>query len=112
MDNAAWSWAEEVFGQAELGDSRRTRRLVHIAAEAAARPGGRVLEVCRTTALAKVLARLALFTVYSRIAVHAHSPGAHASQRIPNTHSHVYDWSTRGGAGQEILSHAPGEYVP
>ena len=50
MDNAAWSWAEEVFGQAELGDSRRTRRLVHIAAEAAAKPGGRVLEVCRTSA--------------------------------------------------------------
>jgi hypothetical protein len=50
MDNVAWSWAEEVFGQADLGDSRRTRRLVHIAAEAAARPGGRVLEVCRTGA--------------------------------------------------------------
>jgi hypothetical protein len=50
MDNAVRSWAEEVFGQADLGDSRRTRRLVHIAAEAAARPGGRVLEVCRTGA--------------------------------------------------------------
>src|SRR5450631_2074321 len=50
MDDAARSWAEEVFGQADLGDSRRTRRLVHIAAEAAARPGGRVLEVCCTGA--------------------------------------------------------------
>jgi hypothetical protein len=50
MDDAARSWAEEVFGQADLGDTRRTRRLVHIASEAAARPGGRVLEVCRTGA--------------------------------------------------------------
>lgn len=50
MDAAARDWAEEVFGHAELGDSRRTRRLVHIAAEAAARPGGRVLDVCRTSA--------------------------------------------------------------
>lgn len=50
MEDAARSWAEEVFGQADLGDTRRTRRLVHIASEAAARPGGRVLEVCRTAA--------------------------------------------------------------
>ena|SRR6188768_3002278 len=50
MDDAAWSWAEKVFGQADLGDTRRTRRLVHIAGEAAARPGGHVLEVCRTSA--------------------------------------------------------------
>jgi len=50
MDDAALSWAEEVFGHADLGDSRRTRRLVRIAAEAAVRPGGRVLHVCRTSA--------------------------------------------------------------
>ena len=49
-DGRARDWAEDVFGHAELGDSRRTRRLVQIAAEAAARPGGRVLEVCRTGA--------------------------------------------------------------
>ena len=46
----ARDWAEDVFGHAVLGDSRRTRRLVQIAAEAAARPVGRVLEVCRTGA--------------------------------------------------------------
>ncbi|HEY6123392.1 MAG TPA: transposase [Steroidobacteraceae bacterium] len=28
MEDAARSWAEEVFGQADLGDSRRTRRLI------------------------------------------------------------------------------------
>ncbi len=46
----AHDWAEEMFGHAELGDSRRTRRLVQIAGEAAERPGGRVLEVCRSSA--------------------------------------------------------------
>ncbi len=50
MEDAARSWAEEVFGQADLGDTRRTRRLVQIASEAAARTGGRVLEVCRNGA--------------------------------------------------------------
>lgn len=43
-------WAEVTFGHAELGDSRRTRRLVQIAADAAAHPAGRVLEVCRSSA--------------------------------------------------------------
>ena len=43
-------WAEETFGHAELGDSRRTRRLVHLAAEAARHPAGKVLEVCKTGA--------------------------------------------------------------
>jgi hypothetical protein len=49
-NDQARDWAEEVFGHAELGDSRRTRRLVQIAAAAAARPAGRVLEVCRSSA--------------------------------------------------------------
>jgi hypothetical protein len=43
-------WAESVFGHADLGDSRRTRRLVRIATDAARRPGGKVLEVCLTSA--------------------------------------------------------------
>jgi hypothetical protein len=47
---SARDWAEEIFGHADLGDSRRTRRLVRIAADAAERPGGKVLEVCRTSA--------------------------------------------------------------
>lgn len=33
-------WAEEQFGQCELGDKRRTKRLVHYAAQAAANPDG------------------------------------------------------------------------
>lgn len=46
----ARDWAEEVFGRADLGDTRRTRRLVALAAEAAERPGGKVLDVCVTSA--------------------------------------------------------------
>ena len=33
-------WAEEPFGKCELGDRRRTRRLVRYAAQAAADPSG------------------------------------------------------------------------
>jgi hypothetical protein len=33
-------WAEEQFGDCELGDLRRTRRLVHFAAQVAANPNG------------------------------------------------------------------------
>src|SRR5262245_54693629 len=36
------SWAEEEFGEAELGDARRTARLVAFAAAVAARPAGTV----------------------------------------------------------------------
>lgn len=43
-------WAHEEFGHAQLGDARRTVRLVRIAAEAARHPGGRVLEVFRRPA--------------------------------------------------------------
>lgn len=38
-------WAREEFGDAELGDRRRSDRLVAMAAEAARRPGGRVTQV-------------------------------------------------------------------
>jgi hypothetical protein len=39
------AWAEETFGDAALGDRRRTRRLVKAAAELCARPAGRVTQV-------------------------------------------------------------------
>lgn len=44
------SWAEEEFGEADLGDLRRTSRAVALAASIAARPGGRVTEVLKTSA--------------------------------------------------------------
>lgn len=43
-------WAIEEFGQAQLGDERRTARLVVMAAEAARNPGGRVSSVFRRSA--------------------------------------------------------------
>jgi hypothetical protein len=38
-------WARDMFGGAELGDSRRTARLVNIAARAAENPSGKLSEV-------------------------------------------------------------------
>lgn len=46
----AGAWAEQEFGHAEIGDARRTARLVAVAKGAAARPGGRITEVFRTGA--------------------------------------------------------------
>lgn len=44
------SWAEEEFGEADLGDLRRTQRAVALAAAMAARPAGRVTDVLQTSA--------------------------------------------------------------
>lgn len=43
-------WAREHFGGMELGDVRRTARVVEMAYAAARRPGGRVLDVFQTSA--------------------------------------------------------------
>ncbi len=43
-------WALGEFGGAELGDRRRTDRLVALAAEVARKPAGRVTQVCRSDA--------------------------------------------------------------
>lgn len=50
MDSAADTWAIETFGSAELGDERRKRRLIRVAASAAVRPGGTVTGVLPTSA--------------------------------------------------------------
>lgn len=47
---AARDWAYEEFGHAELGDSRRTARLVRMLATIAERPAGKVVEVFRSSA--------------------------------------------------------------
>jgi hypothetical protein len=44
------AWAREEFGDAELGDARRTYRLVRMANRSAMRPAGRVLEVFSSSA--------------------------------------------------------------
>lgn len=43
-------WAVEEFGRCELGDYRRTRRLVRVAAKLAESPAGKVTEVLATSA--------------------------------------------------------------
>jgi hypothetical protein len=45
MDNAESEWASEEFGLAELGDKRRARRLIKLAAAAARQPAGQVTAV-------------------------------------------------------------------
>jgi len=47
---SAREWAEAEFGAARLGDARRTRRLVQLAADVAARPAGIVTRVCESSA--------------------------------------------------------------
>ena len=42
----AKGWAESMFGQCELGDSRRTRRAVDVAARQAAKPDGSIHQIC------------------------------------------------------------------
>lgn len=41
----AWSWSREQFGGVELGDSRRTKRLVALGAGACAHPSGKIAGV-------------------------------------------------------------------
>ena len=47
---ATREWAYEEFGHAELGDSRRTARVVRMVAALAEQPGGKVLDVFRSSA--------------------------------------------------------------
>jgi hypothetical protein len=50
MDRESWQWGREEFGGAELGDARLVRRAVRMAATAASRPRGRILDVFQTSA--------------------------------------------------------------
>lgn len=50
METAALAWAREQFGQAELGDSRRRKRLIALAASAASAPCGTVTGVVKSSA--------------------------------------------------------------
>lgn len=47
VESDASSWAQETFGQCELGDVRRTRRAVDLAAALARHSGGSVMHACR-----------------------------------------------------------------
>jgi len=47
---ATEEWAQSEFGAADLGDKRRTRRLVALAAEVAQAPAGTVTRACQSSA--------------------------------------------------------------
>ena len=47
---SAQRWAQETFGHSQLGDARRTRRMVQMMAAAGGRPDGRISAVFRTPA--------------------------------------------------------------
>src|SRR5579884_1320022 len=49
MDQAL-GWAQSEFGRAQLGDERRTRRLVLLGAELARQPAGTVTRACSSSA--------------------------------------------------------------
>jgi hypothetical protein len=73
---SALEWAEAEFGHAELGDARRTRRLVLLAAEAAERPAGTVMRACASSAAREGAFRL---LENSWVRPEAVSAAAHAS---------------------------------
>ena len=49
-DESCADWARRCFAHARLGDVRRSRRLVTLAAAAAASPAGKITQVCATGA--------------------------------------------------------------
>jgi Transposase DNA-binding/Transposase DDE domain len=52
------AWAEQQFGDCDLGDARRTRRLVQVATQAAARPDGSTPDQSESWAECKAVYRL------------------------------------------------------
>lgn len=66
VDRSSLEWAETEFGEAELGDSRRGRRLIRMAATMALRPAGRICQVFTTSAERQ--------GAYDLVANHALSP--------------------------------------
>jgi hypothetical protein len=80
MSTSSHDWASEEFGAAELGDLRRRRRLVALAARAAERPGGRVTDVFSTVAEREGVYRLLENPGLSHDAVAGAANGA-AAQR-------------------------------
>lgn len=101
-------WAEEEFGGADLGDRRRTRRLVAMAAEVAARPAGTVTRACESSA-----AREGAFRLLENDAVRPEeilrSAQRAAAQRcegrrnvfvaVDGTSLHIVDTTRRKGIG-------------
>lgn len=58
MHDLEAQWAHQTFAHANLGDPRRTRRLVEVAAAVARKPGGTVTSVMKTSAMKEGAFRL------------------------------------------------------
>jgi hypothetical protein len=58
MQSGKQAWADQTFGDAKLGDARRTARLVKVGAQAAARPAGRLTRVFERGAAREAAFRL------------------------------------------------------
>ena len=87
MDDAK-TWADEEFGGAELGDVRRTRALVRVAARVMETPGGTVAGVCRSSS-----ERQAAYDLMSNKAVRPEAllaATASATARRCAEHEYVY----------------------
>jgi hypothetical protein len=87
MDDAK-TWADEEFGGAELGDVRRTRALVRVAARVMEAPGGTVAGVCRSSS-----ERQAAYDLMSNKAVRPEAllaATASATARRCAEHEYVY----------------------
>lgn len=57
MDSGTQSWAEQEFGNANLGDYRRTRRLIQIAEQRGSQPNASITQSCGDNAGAKAAYR-------------------------------------------------------
>ncbi len=57
MNQETQSWAEQEFGNADLGDYRRTRRLVQLAEQRGAQPNASITQSCGDKAAAKAAYR-------------------------------------------------------
>lgn len=57
MGVSAGSWAEAEFGQAELGDARRTQRLIKLASQRGAQPNASIPQECGDKAATKAAYR-------------------------------------------------------
>ena len=57
MDSSTQSWAEQEFGNADLGDYRRTQRLIQLAEQRGSQPNASITQSCGDNAAAKAAYR-------------------------------------------------------
>ncbi len=75
-------------------------------------PGTRVLDGQYVNDRGRTEPWRAHYDEYGRMVGRTDYNAGNAAQGIPDIHHHEYDWTRPGAAGQETVSHAPGEYRP